>query len=61
VVSGAAQRGIMTRTVIPANAGIHFDLAAIAIRKKGRMDPSVRWDDGLASQLSATGCDMTLQ
>ena len=36
--------------VIPANAGIHLDLAvavvALNLAPKVKMDPSVRWDDG---------------
>ncbi|MGH8026415.1 MAG: hypothetical protein ACREO0_06775 [Pseudoxanthomonas sp.] len=37
--------------VIPANAGIHFDLARCAftetIKAKIKMDSSLRWNDGV--------------
>ena len=31
--------------VVPAQAGIHFDSAALPGRDKIKMDPSLRWDD----------------
>ena len=46
-------------SVIPANAGIHFDFA-LGAHAKIKMDPSVRWDDGKNAVLNlpnATACE----
>ena len=48
-------RGGYSQVVIPAQPGIHFDVA-LDVRNTGgkskiKMDPSVRWDDGQVGRL----------
>jgi hypothetical protein len=37
---------IVTEIVVPAKAGIHFDFD-VSFESKIKMDPSLRWDDGV--------------
>jgi hypothetical protein len=42
---------VATNTVIPAKAGIHFDLRFVA-RRESKMDPGLRRDDGVGAGTS---------